>query len=186
MKSREEKFFVQDSKGKPVFLRRKLTLTQQDTAATGAVLAFFVASADVNIAVEWANLSANYQQYRVRAVRCRMIPRTRDSTNSAALVWYPGTIVSAVFPAGSIASTFNAIYAEDGSKVTPEWAIAEHVATWESNPDAKLWTNCNATIPALSSYGVQFLGSTPAVLSYNTIATHDILIDWDVEFQGRN
>jgi hypothetical protein len=185
MKSAEAHFFVKDTKGGPIVVRRKLTSVQTDTAATGAVLGYFVMAADVNIAIEWANLSANYEEYRVRAIKARMVPRTRDSTNSAALVWYPGTIVSGAFPSGGIASTIAAIFAEDSSKVSPEWTIAENLATWGTNPNAKLWTPTGIGLPALSNYGVQFLGSTAAVLSYNTVATHDIFVEWDVEFRGR-
>jgi len=187
MKASENAFFQKDAKGKPVVYRRKLTFVQADTAVTGAVLTFAVTSNSITSCIEWANLSANFQQYRIRAIKARLVPRTRDSTNSAALVWYPGTLISASFPSGSSASTQGAMFAEDGSKIHPEWAIAEHMATWESNPDAKLWTDCVAGVPAtLSQFGVQYIGTTAAVLSYNGVITHDVFVEYDVEFLGRN
>jgi len=186
MKPQEERFFKADAVGKPIISRRKLTYVTTDTAGTGAPLTFGIDSGGVTSCTEWANLSANYQQYRVRAIRARLVPLTRDSTNSAALVWYPGTIVSGSYPSGSGASTVPALFAEDGSKLHPEWTIAEHTVTWESNQDAKLWTDCNASIPALSKFACQFRGTVPAVLSYNTIVTHDVFVEFDVEFLGRN
>jgi len=186
MKTQEQRFFTADAKGKPVVLRRKLTYVTTDVAATAAPLVFGIDSGGVTSATEWANLSANYQQYRVRAMKCRLIPVQRDNMNSAALIWYPGTIVSGSYPSGSGAATVPALFAEDGSKLHPEWTVAEHMATWESNQDAKLWTDCNASIPALSKFALQFRGTQVAPLAYNTLVTHDVFVEFDVEFLGRN
>jgi hypothetical protein len=187
LKATEERFFVKDDKGKPVSYRRRLTFVQGDTAVTGALLTFAVTSNSITSCTEWADLAASFQQYRIRAIKARLVPRTRDNMNSAALIWYPGALISGSFPSGSSASTPSAMYAEDGSKVHPEWSIAEHMCTWESNPDAKLWTDCVSGVPAaLSQFGVQFIGTVGAPLAYNGLVTHDIFVDYDVEFLGRN
>jgi len=185
MTAKEEHFFVKEA-SKPVYLRRKLTYVTTDVAVTGNLFQFGILTAGVTSCTEWANLSANYQQYRVRAMRCRIVPRQRDNMNSSALIWYPGTVVSGKYPSGSGASTVAGIFAEDGSRIHPEWSVMDRLVTWESNPDAKLWTDCNATIPALSSYGVQFLGTVVGPVSYNTLATHDVFTEFDVEFAARN
>jgi len=179
-------FFMKDVQ-KPIIVRRKLTFITQDAAATGAQLSYSLDSSTITSCVEWANLSPNYQQYRIRAIRVRLVPKQFSNMNSAALIWYPGAIVSGSFPAGSSASTPNAVFSEDGSKVHLPWVIAEHTVTWNSNPDAKLWTDCNAGAPAvLSRFGLQFRGSEVAPLAYNGLNTHDVFVEYDTEFLGRN
>jgi hypothetical protein len=153
---------------------------------TGSAFSQAQTSGGVTATTEWANLSANYEQYRVRAVKVTVIPRVWSNMNSAAQVWYPGAVVVGRYPVGSGGATTLAILAEDGSAVHAGWDVFSHIVTWESNPDAKLWTNCNASIPSLSLFGVQFQGTMPVPATYNTITTHDIVLEYDVEFSARN
>jgi len=187
MKDKEKLFFVADSVKSPVFYRRKCTTVTTDTAATGAPFVFAISSVGVQSATDWADLAASFQSFRVRAVKCTVVPVQRDNMNSAALIWYPGTLISGSYPAGTSASTPAALFAEDGSKLHPEWTVAVHVVTWETNPDAKLWTNCGTALPTLSQFGLQFRGASQiAPLAYNGLVTHDVFIEYDVEFMGRN
>jgi len=187
MKTRENKFFVQDSVEKPVLYRRKCTLVTTDVAATGAPFVYAASSVLVQSATDWADLAASFQAFRVRAMKVRVVPVQRDNMNSAASVWYPGTLISGSYPAGTSAATAAALFAEDGSKLHPEWTVASHTVTWETNPDAKLWTNCGVGLPTLSQFGCQFRGASQvAPLAYNGLVTHDIFVEFDVEFLGRN
>jgi hypothetical protein len=187
MKVRENKFFRQDAVEKPVLYRRKCTYITTDTAATGAPFVYAASSVLVQSATDWADLAASFQAFRVRAMKVTVIPVQRDNTNSAALIWYPGTLISGSYPAGTSASTAAALWAEDGSRLHPEWSVASHTVTWETNPDAKLWTNCGTGLPSLSQFGCQFRGASQiAPLAYNNLVTHDVFIEFDVEFLGRN
>jgi hypothetical protein len=187
MKARENAFFVQDSVKTPVLYRRKCSTVTSDTAATGAPFVFAVSSVGVQSATDWADLAASFQSFRVRAVKCTVIPCQRDNMNSAALIWYPGALISGSYPAGTSAATPAALFAEDGSKLHPEWAVAVHTVTWESNPNAKLWCNCGTALPTLNQFGLQFRGASQiAPLAYNGLVTHDVFIEYDVEFMGRN
>jgi len=187
LKKRENAFFVKDSEKQPVFYRRKCTTVTTDVAATGAPFVFAQSSVGVQSATDWADLAASFQSFRVRAMKVTVVPVQRDNMNSAALIWYPGTLISGSYPAGTSASTPAALFAEDGSKVHPEWSVASHTVTWETNPDAKLWTNCGTALPTISQFGCQFRGASQiAPLAYNGLVTHDVFIEYDVEFMGRN
>jgi hypothetical protein len=186
LKKREAEFFSADAKGKPVTLRRKLTVVAGYFAATGAAFVQASASGGVTATTEWANLSANYEQYRVRAVKMTVVPRVFSNMNSAAQVWYPGAVIAGEYSVGSGGATTNAILAEGGSEVYRGWDKITKMVTWDVNPSAKLWTNCNVSIPAIQQIGVQFQGTMPVPATYNGITTHDIVLEYDVEFLGRN
>jgi len=180
-------FFTRELRGAPARLRRRLTLVSFNTGVTGANLAFGFSSGLVTTATEWASLSPNYQQYRVRAVRATLVPRNIFNNGFAATVWYPGTIVSARYPSGSSASSYAGIWAEGGAQVFSESQKITVLATMNDNPDAALFTDCNAGAPpALSQFGVQGLGSCAAPAIYNGVVTHDQFVEWDVEFIARN
>jgi len=182
----EAKFFRNDA-SQPARVRRRLTRMSTATAATGVLFAYAEATGNVVNALEWAQLSPAYQQYRVRAMRVRVVPRNYNNMSFAATVWYPGVVIGAKYPSGSSAATVYAMYAETGSQVFDNTKNPSRLATMDDNPDSALFTNCNVGAPpALSQYGVQFLGTVVAPAIYNGVVTHDTFTDWDVEFLGRN
>jgi len=186
-KQNEAKFFLEDVKGDSIIVRRKLTYVDTDAAVTGATLSYAVLSSGACVSTEWANLSANYEEFRVRAVKLRLIARIRDNTDIGAGLFYPGTLISNAYPAGSGASTALAAFAADGSRLHPEWTLAEHVGTWSTNPNAKLWSACNTnTVVSGYAFGVQCRGTSSASAALNGLVTHDVFIEYDVEFRGRN
>jgi hypothetical protein len=186
LKKREERFFQADAKGKPVLYRRKLTTVAGYFGATGAAFVQANASSGVTATTEWANLSANFEQYRVRAIKMTVVPRVFSNMNSAAQVWYPGAVIVGEYSVGSGGATTAAILAEGGSEVYRGWDKVVKMVTWDTNPSAKLWTNCNVAIPAIQQIGIQFQGTMPIPATYNAITTHDIIVEYDVEFLGRN
>jgi len=169
-------------------MRRRLTRISSHTGVSGSAFAYAETTGNVVNALEWAQLSPAWQQYRVRAIRVRIVPRNFNNMGFAATVWFPGTVIAARYPSGSSASTIFALYAEGGSQIfSCEDRIMTRMATMEDNEDAALWSNCNSGAPpSLSQYGVQFLGTTNAPAIYNGVVTHDTFTDWDVEFLGRN
>jgi len=182
----EQRFFNSEARA-PAHLRRRLTRVSNATGAVGVAFAYAESTGNVVNALEWANLSPSYQSYRVRAIKVTVVPRNFNNMSFAATVWYPGSVVSARYPSGSSAATIYAMWAEGGSKVNdcqkPFWQLA----TMQDNPDAALFTDCNAGAPpALSQYGVQFLGTVVAPAIYNGVITHDTFTEWDVEFIARN
>lgn len=186
----ESRFFRNEARGTPARLRRRLTSVATSASAVGVNFAYAVASGTVVSATEWAGIAPNYQQYRVRALKATLVPRNFNNMGFAATVWYPGSIVGARYPSGSPASTNAGIWAEGGSKV---WSCSEKdnklilMATMADNPDAALFTDCNAGAPpALSQYGLQFMGSTIGPAIYNLVITHDVYLEYDVEFISRN
>jgi len=185
---RELAFFKKEALGTPVRLRRRLTRPFVYSAVAANVFAVAEATGNVVNCTEWAALSPNYQQYRVRALRVRVVPRNRDNLGFAATVWFPGVVVSARYPSGSSSSSYAGVYAEGGSQVhTCFDREMVCMGTMDDNPDAALFTDCNAGAPpALSQYGVQFYGNLGAPAIYNGVTTHDCFADYDVEFISRN
>lgn len=184
----EARFFRSEQLGAPVRLRRRLTRVFVYTGVAANVFAVAEATGNVVNTTEWAALSPNYQQYRVRGLRVRVVPRNRDNLGFAATVWFPGVVVSARYPSGSSSSSYAGVYSEGGSNVhTCFDREMTQLATMEDNPDAGLFTDCNAGAPpGLSQYGVQFLGNLGAPAIYNGVTTHDCFADYDVEFISRN
>lgn len=182
----ERELFKADTDTRPTSSRRKLTTVDTDAAVTGAPLSYANLSSSVNAALEWANLSSEWMEYRVHAMKIQVCPRIRDNTDIGAGLFYPGTLVSGKYFAGSGASTVANVFAEDGGSIHPEWTVAQKIATWESNPNARLWTACNAAITGLNAFGIQFRGTANASAALNGLVTHDVFIEYDVEFRGRN
>jgi hypothetical protein len=167
-------------------IRRRCTLVNVITAVTGNVYAYAVGTANATAAYEFANLAALYQEYRVRAVRARVVPRVRDNIQTAVGVIFPGTVVSGAFTApGTGGGTLAAVFAQTGAKVHPEWTAAENMVTWEVNPDAKLWTVSSATVASANQFGVQFTGVIGAPAVWNTLTIADTLTEFDIEFRTR-
>lgn len=185
---RELAFFKREGLGPPVKLRRKLTRVFFFQAIATNPFAVAESTGNVVNTTEWASISPNYQQYRVRGLRVRVVPRNRDNLGFASTVWFPGSVVSARYPSGSSSSSFAGIYSESGAQIhTCFDRMFTVLATMDDNPDAALFSNCNAGAPpALSQYGVQMLGSIGAPAILNGILTHDCYADYDVEFVSRN
>jgi hypothetical protein len=187
MKKAENRFFSADVKGDSIVSRRKMTQYDVDVAATASPLVYAFLASTCTSATEFTNYSAGFQEYRVRAMRAKLVPRYRDNIDiGAGSTIYPGAIVSAGYIGGGSASTVAALLAADGSKVTAEWLTAEHTVTWEVNPNAKLWTRTGATVSALNDFGLQFRSTAAAAVAINGLISHDVFIEFDVDFRGRN
>lgn len=183
----ERKFFTSERDSKSVKVeRRRCTLVNVITGVTGSQAAYAVASNNCSAAFEFSNYAALYQEYRVRAIRTRVVPRFRDNIQAVAATPYPGTVVSGGFVDGVAGGTYAAVFAEANSKVHPEWTVAENLVTWELNPNAKLWTAVGTTLATANQYGVQFLSTSLCPAFYNTVVVYDTFTEFDVEFRTRS
>jgi hypothetical protein len=186
----EAKFFLNERNGTPARLRRRLTVYAAIVASSGQPFSYAIVSGSVTTTTEWAQLSPNYQQYRVRAIKATLVPKNFNNNGFAATVWFPGVVVGARYPSGSSAASSAAIWAEGGarlfscSQVDKNWVV---MATMADNPDAALFTDCiSGAPPALSQFGVQYLGNTNAPAIYNGVDTCSAYVEFDVEFIARN
>jgi hypothetical protein len=155
------------------------------TGTTGNAAAYSVGSNNVTAAFEFSNYAVLYQDYRVRAIRVRVVPRFRDNIQTVASTPFPGCIVSGAFINGAGASTPAAIFAEANGKVVPEWTTVENLATWELNPNAKLWTPTSATVTTLNQFGLQCLSTSLCPAFYTGVTIYDTFTEFDVEFRTR-
>jgi len=180
----EKRFFQKENEGKSVRVeRRRCTLVGSLTGVTGNPMAYSVGSNNASASFEFSNCALLYQEYRVRAIRMKVVPRFRDNIQSPASIPYPGALVSGGFVMGAGAATPAAIFAESNSKVSPEWTAPEQLVTWELNPNAKLWTPTSATISTANQFGVQLLSTGNCPAFYNTVTTADTFVEFDVEFR---
>jgi len=180
----ETRFFLNSGVGDAMrILRRRCTLVNSLTGVTGNPMAYSVGSNNATAAFEFSNLALLYQEYRVRAIRARVIPRFRDNIQSVASVPYPGTIVSGAFVAGAGSATPAAVFAEAHAKTNPEWTCPENQVTWDVNTNAKLWTPTSATVSTANQFGVQFLSTANCPAFYNTVTTADTFVEFDIEFR---
>jgi hypothetical protein len=192
-KNTEKSFFNSETRSeKPAVLRRKLTRIDNDSATTGNVLGYFYNSTGVTSCTEWAGLAASYDEYRVRGIRVRLCPVLAETvvsppTAAAFTGAYPGPVASANYANGTGAGTFSALWAQDGSRLHGCNAqMMEQIVSWDLNPTAKLWTAIASAIPADGQIGVEYIGSTAAVVAINGAVTHLAFVEMDVEFRGRN
>lgn len=189
----ERAFFTREElSGKAAFLRRKITRYDAVSASTGNVLGYFINSTGATSATEWGGLAAIYDEYRVRGIRVRLCPVAQVifSSNLAAAGFigaYPGPIISAAYANGTGAATTSAALAQSNSKVHGcNEQLQEHVASWELNPSAKLWNAIASAIPAQQEFGVEYVGTQIAAVGINATVTHFAIVEFDVEFRGRN
>jgi len=180
----ETRFFINSGIGDALKIyRRRCTLVNSLTGVTGNPMAYSVGSNNATASFEFSNLALLYQEYRVRAIRARVIPRFRDNIQSVASVPYPGTIVSGSYAAGAAAATPAAVFAEAHAKTNPEWTAPENLVTWDVNTNAKLWSATSATVPTANQFGVQFLSTGNCPAFYNTVTTADTFVEFDIEFR---
>jgi hypothetical protein len=183
---REALFFryqAEDDTNKIV--RRRCTLVNSLTGVTGNPMSYSINSSSASSAFEFSNYALIYLEYRVRAIRVRVIPRFRDNIQSVASVPYPGSIASGGYIAGAGSSTPAAIFAQANGKISPEWAAAENMVTWDLNTNAKLWTPTSTTISTANQFGCQFLSTANCPAFYNTVTTADTFVEFDIEFRSK-
>jgi len=161
-----------------------------DAAATGAPFAFAVDTSSVTGSTFWSDWAALYQEYRVISVRATLVPRWNEtqSTGIQTAAWggYPGAIVSAFYQQASFAgiaalSQAQGAQYDNGSKMK----IMRQVSAQSFNPFALEW-NPTTTAPAANQrFGVQFQGTAVANAAWNTLVTHDIFYEFEVEFRAQ-
>lgn len=145
-----------------VFERKLVLVSTVSTNGSGYIAAIQVTSDSCRSAADWGSIAARYSQFRVKAIRIRLVP-TVDYTQAAAgsaVTPHPGAIGMAKYMEGLGYASFSQVMSGQDSKLfNGREAILEHCVTWDGVPEAKLWSETAAAIPSAQQYGIQYQDS---------------------------
>lgn len=162
---------------------KRMTLSGS-TAATGAGTVITITpikSSDCYTypASEWASFAARYQQYRVRAFRVTGKATQPIQTSSVThSVMFVGDFIGSSTP-----TTAAQVLSDEMVMLRDTHSDFVYEATWDKNPNAKLWNPTSAVIPVANTFNVVYC--TPATPPLTTATTYyAIVVEWEVEFRG--
>jgi len=146
---------------------------------TGAVVGVAMSSSGVTSSTEFSSMAARYQEYRVRAMRVKWRPHPSQAVASDL-----GQSVSAVWTAAAAPSTLPSFAACDGFHACSNLSMAlDMTASWEINPNAKLWCDRGSSIPTANSFGVSFRFADVCSAALNGYSLVQIYAEYDVEWR---
>lgn len=137
-------------------------------------------SNSVTSCIEWGSYAARFQEFRVKAVHIRAIPKFPQA--------YSGVAHSVVAWAhqenNTSAITAASILAADGVRVGSTTKAIVLTTTWSENNNAKLWTAIATTLPAANVFGM-VIGSPSTASAITTGSTfYNVIDSYDVEFRA--
>lgn len=144
-------------------IERWMTLKGTIATSAGGIIPIATASSsDVNASTDWASMSQEYAQYRVKQIIVRLVPINFENAPNPALCIYldrwwglkPTTVIQMV----SEPSFF-------GKSSNEEIEIENN---WQGFPDAKSFTNVGSSIPTEQSFGVAFISETSPTARVST------------------
>jgi len=170
-----------------VFTKRLTLQSVLATSAGGFIPATQITSDGCRGALEWGSEAARFTQFRVKAIRVRLIPIVDQTTavtvGGGAVTPHPTGLCFAQYGEGLGYANYAGVYAGAGSKLfNGSEKIIEYAFDWRSFPDAKLFSATNAAIPTSQIFGVQFQDSGVAPASAVSTTYYRIYTDWEVEF----
>lgn len=130
-------------------------------------------------ASEWASFAARYQQYRVRRFRVvgKATHPTVDTVATSHSALYIGDYIGSATP-GSSAQ----VLSDESVKENATWQNFSYEATWNRNPNAKLWNPTSAVVPTANEYSI-VLASADSNLA-SAITYYSAFLEFEVEFRG--
>jgi len=169
------------NEGDVIFKRLTFINFEIASDATGNIQYVIVSSNDARSrpAYEWANFSARYQTYRVRAVRIRGFALYPVNTTSV----MHGTLIRGDYNGGTAPNTPAQTFADESARVCPTYKNFTDVITWDMNPNAKLWNPTGSDIPDMNQFAWTCISNNNVTLNASIIYYQGYL-EWDVEFRG--
>jgi len=137
-------------------------------------------------ATEWASFAARYQQFRVRQVRVRMMPVFPVNNGVAGIANNTGhsQLYVADYIGASVPASAAQVLSDERCAVVSTAKGFTFAATWNKNPNAKLWNPTGAAIPAANLYGIAWASNAVATLMTASVAYFAYDVEWIVEFRG--
>lgn len=177
-------FARHDGPGRPETDTRVMTYTSSIAATTGNIAGGSYASGLVYSSTEYSQMAARYQELRVKAMRIRIYSAFQKLSEAAPGVSLGPLLASSFVQGVAPAPSVSAILASDDvridNKVVPN---VDMLATWDLNPNAKLWSSSPGAMAAANQFGVQFRfwNACPAALTGLTQAF--VVVEFLTEFR---
>jgi len=163
---------------------KKMTLSSQHIGTGAGIIVPLNTTIDTTLVqstpfAEFASFAARYQQYRVRSLRLKACASQKATTlNNYGCAVYISDFIGASVPASAAQ-----VLSDEGSIQVNSSSDFTFVATWNKNPNARLWTPTSAAISTANSYGIAFAGDTSATLGAGT-TVWSYTLEAEVELRG--
>ncbi len=172
-----------------VVRRRLVNSATLSTNGAGYIGAQNVTSDGARSASDFSSFASRYNQFRVRAIRVRLVPivdaTTAVTVGGGAVTPHPTALIFAQYRGNNAFTSYDANAAGANAKLfNGREKVIEYTADWAMNPDAKLWCDSNAAIPNEQRFGIQFQDPAVAPASSASTAYFRRLFDYDIEFMG--
>jgi hypothetical protein len=132
-------------------------------------------------AADWANISNEFDVYRVRQMRVHLFPAT---TNSTATTGPYQSCIALSRWWGTVPTSWTGMASDPGFVAFSTLEEAEMENNWLSFPDAQQWVPVASTIPTGDSFGIALITPTGAAATAVSSVIFTALVQWTVEFQG--
>jgi len=130
-------------------------------------------------ATEWASFAARYQQYRVRAIRVR--GEATQPVQSATISH--SALARGDYLGNAVPATAAQVLSDESVRICSTHKSFTDVVTWKRNPNAKLWAQTNAAIPAANQFAWVCASMAPPFMTTAT-TYYAVVVEWEVEFRG--
>jgi hypothetical protein len=167
--------------------RRLVTTSTLSTSAGGFITANNVTTDSARGTADFASFQGRYLQFRVRAMRIRLVPLVDVTTalvsGTGAVTPHPTCLAFAAYRGGNTYTSYSSVLTgASGKFFNGRERVIEYIADWKNNPDAKLWCDTNAAIPTEQRFGIQFQDTGSAPASSASTPYYRVVTDYDVEF----
>jgi len=168
-------------------VKRMTYPAQLQSTSAGSVIAvtsFSTASVQAYPATEFASFSARYQQYRVKRITLDVFPLYPGSGDPQVAgaaghsVMYVGDFIGSATPASA-----TQVLSDEKVRLFGTYQRWKFSASWERNPNAKLWNPTSAIIPTANTFSVVYASAAASELPASAVIFVYVLT-WDVEFRG--
>jgi len=170
-----------------VFTRKMVLVSTIATSAGGFISSQNVNSGSVTSSNGWSNFSSRFQQYRVRAIRIRLVPivdmTTAVTAGGGAVTPHPTALMFANYKGGINYSNYSELCAGTNAKLfNGRETVIEYAVDWRGNGEARLWSDTNAAIPTSQLFGIQYQDTGIAPASAASTSYFRQITEWEVEF----
>jgi hypothetical protein len=134
-------------------------------------------------ATEWASFAARYQFYRVRSVKMIVFPVFPGAGSPTVGANGHSVLLVGDYLGASVPASAAQILSDERCKMFSTSKVFTFTATWDRNPNARLWAPTNALIPTANQYGIAYATPTGTALPAST-DLFSYILEWDVELRG--
>lgn len=163
--------------------RMSLPLAGIVTSASGVlpVTTYVSGLVQSSPATEWASFAARYQQYRVRKIT--LVTKASHPTSDTVLTEHC-TIYASDFIGSSTPSSAAQVLADERNSQFSSAKDWSKVASWDRNPNARLWNPTSASVPVANEFGIAIASNFLTPLAAAGVQILSPALIFEVEFRG--